>query len=137
MPAPQCPPATSCNSVPLCWPPGDLEYRMSRHETKRVREAMSRCDRRGQLTAAGHPGGGQTTNLQRLAEPSQLLKSAIVHHQLPGPTLSWPPGPCLSSPSCSMMRTRSVRACGQGGGRTGGESQGSVGEGPARVEGDH
>ena len=78
---------------------------------KRVREAMCPSvtgeDSSLLLTTQVE---GQTTNLQRLAEPSQLLKSAIVHLINYQVMLSWPPGPCLSSPSCSMMRTRSVRA---------------------------
>ncbi|KAF6094412.1 junction plakoglobin [Phyllostomus discolor] len=60
---------------------GDLEYQMSTTaRAKRVREAM--CpgmageDSSLLLTTQVE---GQTTNLQRLAEPSQLLKSAIVH----------------------------------------------------------
>ncbi|KAK2489568.1 LOW QUALITY PROTEIN: hypothetical protein MC885_003448 [Smutsia gigantea] len=60
---------------------GDLEYQMSTTaRAKRVREAM--CP-----GVTGEDSSlllvtqveGQTTNLQRLAEPSQLLKSAIVH----------------------------------------------------------
>ncbi|XP_012861252.1 junction plakoglobin [Echinops telfairi] len=60
---------------------GDLEYQISTTaRAKRVREAM--CpgvtgeDSSLLLTTQVE---GQTTNLQRLAEPSQLLKSAIVH----------------------------------------------------------
>lgn len=64
-----------------CWPPGDLEYQMSTTaRAKRVREAMCpgvTAEDSSLLLATQVEG--QATNLQRLAEPSQLLKSAIVH----------------------------------------------------------
>lgn len=70
-----------CSSGHVHWSLGDLEYQMSTTaRAKRVREAM--CpgmageDSSLLLTTQVE---GQTTNLQRLAEPSQLLKSAIVH----------------------------------------------------------
>lgn len=44
---------------------------------KRVREAM--CPGEDSSLLLTTQVEGQTTNLQRLAEPSQLLKSAIVH----------------------------------------------------------
>ena len=78
---PSVPLPASCNSVPLCWPPGDLEYQMSTTaRAKRVREAMCPgvTGEDSSLLLATQVEG-QTTNLQRLAEPSQLLKSAIVH----------------------------------------------------------
>lgn len=60
---------------------GDLEYQMSTTaRAKRVREAMCpgvTAEDSSLLLATQVEG--QTTNLQRLAEPSQLLKSAIVH----------------------------------------------------------
>lgn len=70
-----------CSSVPAHWPPGDLEYQMSTTaRAKRVREAMcpGMTGEDSSLLLATQVEG-QTTNLQRLAEPSQLLKSAIVH----------------------------------------------------------
>uniref|UniRef100_A0A673V7N9 Junction plakoglobin n=1 Tax=Suricata suricatta TaxID=37032 RepID=A0A673V7N9_SURSU len=60
---------------------GDLEYQMSTTaRAKRVREAMCPgvTGEDSSLLLATQVEG-QTTNLQRLAEPSQLLKSAIVH----------------------------------------------------------
>ncbi|EDM06034.1 junction plakoglobin, isoform CRA_b [Rattus norvegicus] len=60
---------------------GDLEYQMSTTaRAKRVREAMCPgvSGEDSSLLLATQVEG-QTTNLQRLAEPSQLLKSAIVH----------------------------------------------------------
>ncbi|XP_017735718.1 PREDICTED: junction plakoglobin [Rhinopithecus bieti] len=60
---------------------GDLEYQMSTTaRAKRVREAMCPgvSGEDSSLLLATQVEG-QATNLQRLAEPSQLLKSAIVH----------------------------------------------------------
>ncbi|XP_003467021.1 junction plakoglobin [Cavia porcellus] len=60
---------------------GDLEYQMSTTaRAKRVREAMCPgvTGEDSSLLLATQVDG-QATNLQRLAEPSQLLKSAIVH----------------------------------------------------------
>lgn len=78
---PSVPLPAPCNSVPVCSPPGDLEYQMSTTaRAKRVREAMCPgvTGEDSSLLLATQVEG-QTTNLQRLAEPSQLLKSAIVH----------------------------------------------------------
>lgn len=80
---PPRPPYTSRSSVPApCpHPPGDLEYQMSTTaRAKRVREAMCPgvTGEDSSLLLATQVEG-QSTNLQRLAEPSQLLKSAIVH----------------------------------------------------------
>lgn len=63
------------------WPPGDLEYQMSTTaRAKRVREAMCPgVSGEDSLLLLATQVEGQATNLQRLAEPSQLLKSAIVH----------------------------------------------------------
>ncbi|ELW54954.1 Junction plakoglobin [Tupaia chinensis] len=60
---------------------GDLDYQMSTTaRAKRVREAMCPgvTGEDSSLLLATQVEG-QTTNLQRLAEPSQMLKSAIVH----------------------------------------------------------
>lgn len=68
-------------SLPMAHPPGDLEYQMSTTaRAKRVREAMCPgvTGEDSSLLLATQVDG-QSTNLQRLAEPSQLLKSAIVH----------------------------------------------------------
>jgi hypothetical protein len=65
----------------VIWLSGDLEYQMSTTaRAKRVREAMCPgvSGEDSSLLLATQVEG-QTTNLQRLAEPSQLLKSAIVH----------------------------------------------------------
>lgn len=65
----------------VIWFPGDLEYQMSTTaRAKRVREAMCPgvSGEDSSLLLATQVEG-QATNLQRLAEPSQLLKSAIVH----------------------------------------------------------
>uniref|UniRef100_A0A9L0RZL0 Junction plakoglobin n=1 Tax=Equus caballus TaxID=9796 RepID=A0A9L0RZL0_HORSE len=60
---------------------GDLEYQMSTTaRAKRVREAMCPgVTSQESSLLLDTQVEGQTTNLQRLAEPSQLLKSAIVH----------------------------------------------------------
>ena len=77
---PSVPLPASCNSVPACWPPGDLDYQMSTTaRAKRVREAMCPGVTGEDSSLLVTQVEGQTTNLQRLAEPSQLLKSAIVH----------------------------------------------------------
>ncbi|KAB0397684.1 hypothetical protein E2I00_019133, partial [Balaenoptera physalus] len=59
---------------------GDLDYQMSTTaRAKRVREAMCPGVTGEDSSLLVTQVEGQTTNLQRLAEPSQLLKSAIVH----------------------------------------------------------
>lgn len=78
---PRFPLPALCSSVPVHWSLGDLEYQMSTTaRAKRVREAMcpGMTGEDSSLLLATQVEG-QTTNLQRLAEPSQLLKSAIVH----------------------------------------------------------
>lgn len=77
---PGVPLPASCSSVPACWPPGDLDYQMSTTgRAKRVREAICPGVTREDSSLLATQVEGQATNLQRLAEPSQLLKSAIVH----------------------------------------------------------
>lgn len=131
---PRFPLAAICSSVPAHWPPGDLEYQVSTTaRAKRVREAMcpGMTGEDSSLLLATQVEG-QTTNLQRLAEPSQLLKSAIVH--------------LINYQDDAELATRALPELTKllndedpvreephwGGGRQGGQRSGVLGRGPTR-----
>ncbi|KAF4012599.1 hypothetical protein G4228_004222 [Cervus hanglu yarkandensis] len=111
---------------------GDLEYQMSTTaRAKRVREAMCPgvTGEDSSLLLATQVEG-QTTNLQRLAEPSQLLKSAIVHlinyqDDAELATRALPELTKLLNDEDPVCEGLARLEAGQGG-----ESQGSAGEGP-------
>lgn len=66
-------------TLPLHLPAADMEAQLAMTRAQRVRAAMypeTVEDRSLLITTQVE---GQQTNVQRLAEPSQMLKSAIVH----------------------------------------------------------
>ncbi|KAJ8264581.1 hypothetical protein GJAV_G00150940 [Gymnothorax javanicus] len=60
--------------------PGDVELQLAQTRAERVRAAMfPETSMEGTSIMSTQMDPGQQTNVQRLAEPSQLLKNAIIH----------------------------------------------------------